>query len=1157
MSDINSYALSIELTLQSNAQEVLKGVTDEISGIETKVKNLIDNMSRSMDTISSGVRLASKDMSASVRSIDNAIKSTDMGSPAAELADSVERVAESAGSLTNRSKELDDAISEISRTAATAGGDLSGAAEKFALPVEELVKIRKAMILASDVDFMQDEQEYVDEATKQYKYLADDIFPKLLDQRSEMLMQGKDLGQVEMKVLLGIEEVEKRMVRQRGNASRLVNRLKKKGSDDSKKDAKIEGKSLIKLLWMNKEKRDEYEQLTEAMKARSRISGALGTADEKPVYKKQEQQLQGMQDRSKAVGKLKEVFGNLSSAVKKVTAGFSSMMKTMGYGQLAEAASVTGLYGAAVGKAAEEEEKFHTINFRAIGSMRSMQATVRDLSIKFPALRSEFIDATIALREVGGTKKDINDLVPVVAFLGRTTGASAEALSKFAKSQKVVYGTTQKARKEMLMMQRGAKELGLTGKDLDQILGSAADAAFLMGSKGEVYAGKYSVMLLKAAGAAKKLGLSTEDAMSYVDRMKDPLEVIKVLGREAFSMDPAQRMEAMGKAAGNTLEQLNKMAESEEKYGKRREIMALFNIKSIGNVEKELKMMHTTAEQGEDAFKKGMQKPQEEINDAMKNAAGLQRDTAVVMEKTMSKLQKTMEPVLKFMESINEYLAKSPMATTMMSWATMAGAVGSVFSSVFGILVDVGLAVLALPGLKALAPLTKGANLLKTAFNAVKATRMVTFFGRMIKPVTSLTRLLPIARLGMAGMGKALLSFALNPLTLAVAAIAGVSYWAWKIASDTIKAEKSVYKTNIARLDATRNLENQGLLLHDQLEIEIHLLKVKKAKLIADNKGKPATKTIRDMEKEIHSIQLKQGTRLNKNWGIMKQREAALKRAMKTGTKEKAIQAALSLEAIKQDKTIKDLAKDKELTKKITQDTAKAYKDQQFWIKSARDELEKGNKAEASKEKMAVKTANAFRLSKDQAKSYLDMIKKHKSGTEEHGKAVADIAELFGTKAEGLEQKLGNIVKGVEQKPMEEAEKKLQEAAQKAKDTISKADGPEAKYAAMREQATLFGVPTAQVEEKLDQLTKATETKGKVTPETLTTSKITDETARPTTEEDRKLVAATKNNVLLEDLARRVDKTGNLEDLMRLLKDYLPKIADKDTGLASTANQWV
>lgn len=570
MADNNSYALNLEFTLQSNAEEVLSGIAQQLSSVESRVQNVISKIAKSLDDTASGVASATERMTASVQKVSEVNLSS-----AAKAASKTE-------SLASQEKAILDEVANMREQMSASEMKES---QKFQSLKEKWFKVSQAMSKQdiSDKDVIEDKR----------KTEIKDL-DKIIDQYLEQEKSGSKIGVI----------------------------FKKIGST------------------ANKTMRD-----------------AGRTA--------------------------KNVFANINKGLETVLSGvrniFSSItgfMGTLGFGPLLSLISLTGIYTATIGASAEETERFHTANFRLMGSMRDIHTEITRTAPEFNVLRQEAIEATIALREFGASKTDVADLNIVVAALNRTTGVSIDMAAKFAKTMTVVTGKTARAEKELVIFHRAARELALTGKDLDVVIRGATDSAFLMGSKGQTYASMFNKMLLRAAGGAKQLGLSTEEAVSFVDRMKDPLEVVAALGRKAFTMTPIERMQAMGDMAKVFYDRFTQMGESQAKFALGQEIMARMGIKSYGQIEKQLKLMMQTAKGGEEAFKKGVEDPQKEIANALKESSGLLRKTTLLIDKVITRLMNAFKPWEERIEGFVDYLLKANIDKTIHGWGKVFTEVG-------------------------------------------------------------------------------------------------------------------------------------------------------------------------------------------------------------------------------------------------------------------------------------------------------------------------------------------------------------------------------------------------------------------------------------------------------------------------------------------------
>jgi hypothetical protein len=1162
MADINAYALSLEFTLQSNAEEVLGNISTKIDDIESKMKNMlsglgkvmsdsstkiekdIDSVAKSISNVGTKGAMTSKEIAAAIAAIKNAKKTTEQTADSTTASvDAVKEYKKRWEELTLAMDKLElDIFSEKDRE------DVSGRVETIKKQYEELIELRKKEGINIE-DMAQMELESIDKINQMDK-----------DIRSERNMAQKTL-------------------------IRTQRAWDKETSGRYKREI-LSKKELIKLgikdMLTGESKLNTYEEYMEAVKDQASLEkGGKGG--------KTLEQAKGSLKTMAVIQGLKQAMGMLIAGFKKLISIMKNFMDTIGLGKLTQLVSVTGLLKEAIMGTAQEEEEWHTINYRTIGSMRDLQASVTDAAISNEVFREELIKSRKALREVGAGATEIFELDQAVGVLQRTTAASYENLARFAKTMTVVSGDTQKANKDLMLFQRGAKALGLTGKDLDWVLQQATESAFIMGSRGELFADKYNMALLKTAGAAKKLGMDTSSAGDIINKLRDPLGYIEILGREAFNMDPEEKLEAVAAKAEEMFEKLSTSSDAAREKLRISYIMGW----QAADVEKNLKLLIEAGEDGGEAYAKALMSPQQQMAKSMEEAAGYMRNISKVINDIISRIKQDFQPLIDMFSNLAKTIAKSPILLWTIKWGIYLGIAGKAIGSIIGFLpqfltfAQTWQTISTLSGGVGTNMSKLGGTLSSTIMQTGKLATAMKFvggaaavvgaaiagwtIGTIIDDTLGLSEATYNVEKELNGVirGTKTLSEAWDNMSwwdvtkyvatnAALTAVTGGGWAAWKayqaldIKLDDIrdKAQRELQK-----IQAEKIKEKYGAVEMTGLDVQIKAL----GQQINDlrNKQKKSKEEeqalTRATKEHADAITLRNAL---EQFGDKTAIQNAQER-LKLGTKEqKAIDKAKNAydqarASQKETQKLMDAMKSKNRDGQF--DTAieranKKLSEQKEKVKELKDAfkalIEDRKQKDGDKEEK--KFGQALKISKEKAAEYLAQLGKLKKGTTEHRRLREKIAETVGGHSITIEGQL--------QEALKKTEKKAKQKEQKGK-----VDEKEMSKTADLEIKKLNKVPA------LDKVIKESVKAGaavaveakKEEPEVepITTAKIEAEAIE---KEDENLIMASRQNNNLEAMSRKLDglNAGAIEGIVRLLNDYLPKIADKDTGLATTANQW-
>ena len=1064
MADPNAFALNLELTLQDNATKVLQDVTGQLGLIEQKVSTMMANLSMSIEDISTKInkipnsfKQMSGKMSQGIKDVQAAVASVDFAGPTDKLNTAI-------GGLDTNIGKVTEATEKANKGSETLAQSVSSATSSFAIPVDMVNQLRKAMIDASSIDFLKDDNISVDKAIKAYDFLTKIGLPQLEAFKQQMAKEGRRMSTEELAFIEKIRSANDQFYGKQVVMEIHINKLREKWRGLTKKDFVVEKVSRLKLLLMGKQQRDVLVDMNKALINRTKIQKqAAADPAEKQRLGGQLKQLQLNEQLTSNMGATATAVSGLKAAFEAVGGAIKSALSTIGMPALAGAATAAGLYGQVVDDVIKKEEKFHTANYRVLGSAQEINDTLRQMALKeLPYTRDELIATTQALRQAGMAKEDIKALREEVMYLVRTVGADNKVTARFSQNWQKLGGTLKGAQQQMVQMEKWSKETGLEGEDLNAVMQAAGDSATLLGIHGEKAMKGYTNSMLGGAAAAKKMGLSAQEGIKFIEKMKDPMHAVAMIGE--LELDPTKRIQKVSKAAQQMMKDLESTTDPDELYAKQQEYMALTG-SSFEDLTKNLKIMAGTNQEVQNAAIKGVTADIPDINKEMKkgitDAGTTAREVALTEDKAIAQMQETATGFRGVIRDLYKLFASDPIYPALLGWGVAGlGAVSGIVS-------------LTASCVTLWTTFTGGASAAATATTALAGAE-----GTAAAATTGLT-----------ASTTPLLALLAGPLIVGI--VGAIAIWktyqaalandeAWKTARHEINATQDAIKS------AKDTLEKGGKLAKadDSIELRVDTLKRKLA---------------------AHNAELKNTAGF---WGkLFVQRDTYAPKA------EDAKHAEVRLQL------------EKELVEATEQKNAGMQKNQ-------------------DQDLAAIKAGKELKvISKEQAEADFAAGKAVVGMTQERADYLKSIVKS-GAKVIDQTQKTAEVTPVTKPKPTEEELDKL--ITQKSFEANLRDDNSILSSKATLEKAA----------PKLEQLAEAhpilTE---KATPEPIITVKMNDTTARP--QEDTQNVEGFQNVVgAIKTVFDKLDPSV-AKEIVALLRDNLPKLGDKETGLASTANQWI
>jgi hypothetical protein len=1125
MGDQVAFALSLDFNLQGNASQTLQEVSSLLGNVEQRILNIVTNLNSGLTDASVKLQKQANTLSQSVTTVGNDIKNLNNVVSSANLQQPVADMAVQAAQLNANTNALNQTLQDVAQTSKQASTDIGKVVQQSQAPNDIFKQLRDILLDLSSIDFKNQGLEDIQQAFDSYDKLTNEILPEITRLQREMAASGKEFSESESDMIsMAFREKENFLTKER-KIKKDLKKMEEQWSDRLLGDLKKQKGLYTELLALKKEDRDLLEDYLKLQAAQGKMAAlATGTKEAKEQADALVTQANQAEGANKSIGKLAKGWGLLTGFISSAGGAAGNFFNTIGLGQLAQFASINGLVGGSLATLGDQQEAFHTANYRALGSVKDLSREMRTMSATSSALTKELIQSTVALRSMGASAEETREFNEQIAIINRNTGAGIQQQAKFVKRINATTGGYTAARKELILMQRAAKQLGLTGDDLNTVLDTSSEMAFSLGSMGADAAGKFNKMLLQAAGAAKNLGLDVSHTTGLIAKLHDPTETAAFLsGYNVMGMTIEQRMEATIKRAKEWQQAMKDAYDSGslEQYNVQQQ--ALAGVLGTSTIEAE-KYINTWAAMDVNELKKnGMDlesmlkktvNVQEELQNATKESGTVARDQQKVIDLAINNIITKMEPIVDKIHEIFKALQKYPSlidfgVITMMGFGliSMLGTLfntvkvgvdlfkffGTTGTGVFQAVANMGRAAfttIATSVSPAIAQLQTAGVYVKdlvlkipgigTAFNGIASITRTALTGIMSYGGTALTAMKGLAA-GIAG-------------PLAVAVVGGIAIWktyqaavandeAWKT------ARKEIAATSKALRDAKQKLADAGALAKGDENVETQLLVA---------------------ERQLKSL-------------ISKQKEE------RSGIKGWFVdEAALRKERV----------------------------DQEEKVNSLRAQYNKTMDQQYQKELDAVK--NGKMLEGMDAKRY-DYLKQQLSETNKVSAEQQTQLEL--------------------QKQINEAAAQYPEAQMLSSSTATQADidkqnmrqvtpspVPEKPTSRIEERNADMSVLNASLIESnkvmAQQITSAVASKAspeeeKVKAQTIISTPIDEQTARPREQKDEtEAFEMRRQTDVISSIAEKLDK-DTLGGLINLLQQYLPQMAEKDTGLASTSTQWI
>jgi hypothetical protein len=215
------------------------------------------------------------------------------------------------------------------------------------------------------------------------------------------------------------------------------------------------------------------------------------------------------------------------------------------------------------------QERFHTINYRAYGSMRDMNNMVVATSLRTGMLREETKKAYEALAAVGAPKAALETLVDENLNFTRVTGTSNDAVARFQRTMFTVTGGAVAAGSAMGMMIHQMQTVGLNAHDIESVMGVVGESAVgIKAMFGPEEVMNFTRATIAATAAAKKFGdkavQGVIDMAKRVSKGGVDVGLAAAFGSEILFMKHGEAMEHMVKKSEGLYNELSNMGRAEQ-----------------------------------------------------------------------------------------------------------------------------------------------------------------------------------------------------------------------------------------------------------------------------------------------------------------------------------------------------------------------------------------------------------------------------------------------------------------------------------------------------------------------------------------------------------------------------------------------------------------
>jgi len=1177
MADITSYALSIDLVLQSNVDQVLDSALTKIESLEARVQNLAKNTSNMLDKMGGNIASNFTKISESFGKTSKTISQTDISQ-----------------SVRNFAKETSGATQNV-----------EGLNKQLGLPEAMLDRLSSAMRSVAQIRYLRGED--LDYAVEQYKYLSDTAIPYLMDLMEKRSKKGIGMAEEEMVLIRQFSSEKSKLLTQEAKLAYRHYDLRKRYEKQIGKTLDNRIKTKSDIIKMSEKERDLYEEILEIQEQRNKISEALSdSVEDRAEAQKKVLDIRQAKNYIGGLRAMGKVWSSIKDTIGSIGQGLRKTLDTVGLGELTKMASAAGIYSVAVDRAAKREELFHELHYQTMGGMEALSERTLDLAGQYDVMAEELEQSIVAMRSVGFQNAEAVDTIGVqMQILKRNAGASNEVMARMALNLTSVTGNTKAATKQLLWMNRASKEIGLTGSDLDQILSNIGESAVVMGDRGGVFAERYSKALMRAAGGAKKLGMNTSDAVSVVKRMLDPLQSVAFIGQDAFNLmdDPAAMQKRLAEQATQWLEILDDMEGGRSKIAKIQDVGTRIGMQGAHwmDIMKAVRLLAS----GQEDFDKVAEEsadPMKEMNATLDKTNTLIRDLKTTVDDIKNSLETTHSYLKSIAESSIGFL-DTPWVKTLASWGITITAFSGLLGSVGSLLGGVTRGILGV-GKAALEAFPFVGKMLGGLVSKMKgaAGYVANFFRQMFAGVTGKGG-------GFIGRGFSIIGDKVSGLFNMLKGMSGLrvlqfGFWA-AIAAEIYILAKGVYDTHKAFKEGKASIEEGNKALdrrRDKLleqkkimqgihEEEIKQLRTKLTKLRIEQMDKAEmqaysdaidaimldpsaiskgigylfgddtgvtikkTKEIMELENKLNSLVVAQAKANKAVIGDVNVLDKQYQEAIKQGNLAQAIILGIRKEALRTHKPITELYKDQEGIKKITADITAEHEKMIAIREKEKKKIQEQKRIEqvgitASKEKLIFEK-NMDHILKERQKTQKDITMKDLL---DDSRLVADQMTRASDEAKKLKDSL-TVDKQIEQ--FED----LTEAVQNMFALEPDAENPFGDYESESlEQWRRELVKAEQALKnqknkamgKVNEAEKATE-KMRARPNEVAKVKIDEDSARPPKEENKELQTT---NTLLNDISNK-SSNKDVAEILISIRDLLEAKQETSSGLTVQANQWV
>ncbi|MEM3000619.1 MAG: hypothetical protein QXU32_00665 [Nitrososphaerales archaeon] len=285
------------------------------------------------------------------------------------------------------------------------------------------------------------------------------------------------------------------------------------------------------------------------------------------------------------------------------------------------------------------QDKFATVNYRALGTNRDLIVASNTLRSTLGATASEATEVISALGEAGfRASDDIDNLAQANYKFSQTTGVAVDITAIFQRRLVALSGSTDAAAKALTKVSAVIRQSGLTAREAGSLMSQLDTASLrLFYLYGEKQATELTAELIKLAGAAKAAGGSADIMFNMIQRiLSQPVEAQKLFAFAGAKFDERD-------LKGSLYDLLPKLADRLNEYRKEGKDAA-FQAQRIAE------MMGVSIEEAANLIllmdKVGGAKGIRDFVDRQKEAADLEADFAEATRTLTRSLKQLLEPLL-------------------------------------------------------------------------------------------------------------------------------------------------------------------------------------------------------------------------------------------------------------------------------------------------------------------------------------------------------------------------------------------------------------------------------------------------------------------------------------------------------------------------------